>query len=48
MRIPTLRLYPAALKERAVQRAVESEHPLAPPARDLGVHVHTFPTWIGT
>ena len=47
MRQPPMRKYPAALKERAVQLAVESEQPMAPPARDLGVHANTLQTWIG-
>ena len=45
---PTTRKYPAALKERAVQLAVESEQPMAQTARNLGVHENTLHTWIGT
>jgi len=48
MSMPTMRKYPAACKERAVNLAVESDHPMAQTARDLGVHAHTFPPWIGT
>ena len=39
--------YPAELKERAVQLAVESEQPIAQTARDLGVNENTLYTWIG-
>ena len=39
--------YPAEFKERAVTLAVESEHPLAQTARDLGVNENTLYTWIG-
>jgi transposase len=39
--------YPAAFKERAVKLAVESDQPIAQPARDLGVHENTLHTWIG-
>jgi len=42
-----MRKYLAAFKERAVKLAVESDQPLAQTARDLGVHEHTFHTWIG-
>ena len=47
MSTPTLRKYPAEFQERAVQLAVEAEPPMAQTARDLGVHEHTWPTWIG-
>ena len=39
--------YPAAFKERAVKLAVESDHPIAQTARDLGVNENTLHTWIG-
>ena len=45
---PTTRKYPAALKERAVKLAVDSEQPMAQTARDLGVHENTLHTWLGT
>jgi transposase len=45
---PTMKSYPAELKERAVTLAVESDQPMAQTARDLGVHENTLPTWIGT
>jgi len=44
---PAMKGYPAALKERAVKLAVESEQPIAQTARDLGVNENTLPTWIG-
>ena len=44
---PAMQSYPAALKERAVKLAVESEQPIAQTARDLGVNEHTLHTWIG-
>lgn len=44
---PTMKNYPAAFKERAVKLAVESEHPIAQTARDLGVNENTLHTWIG-
>ena len=44
---PTMRIYPAVFKERAVQLAVESDQPLAQTARDLGVTENTLHTWIG-
>jgi transposase-like protein len=47
MRKPARQSYPAACKERAVTRAVESAQPLAQPARDLGVNENTWPTWMG-
>lgn len=45
---PTMKKYPAELKERAVKLAVESEQPLAQTARDLGGNENTLHTWIGT
>src|SRR5262249_50773787 len=39
--------YSAAFKERAVKLAVESDQPMAPTARDLGVNKNTLPTWMG-
>jgi transposase len=39
--------YPPAFKERAVQLAVESDHPMAQTARDLGGNEHTLHTWSG-
>jgi transposase len=44
---PTTRKYPAAVKERAVKLAVESEQPIAQTAPDLGVNENTLHTWIG-
>ena len=44
---PPTRKYPAEFKERAVKLAVESEQPIAPTARDLGVNENTLHTWIG-
>jgi transposase len=44
---PPTTKYPAELKERAVQRAVESDQPIAQTARDLGVNENTLHTWIG-
>jgi len=44
---PAMKGYPAALKERAVKLAVESEQPIAQTARDLGVNENTLYTWIG-
>ena len=44
---PTMRTYPAELKERAVKLAVESEQPIAQTARDRGVNENTLHTWIG-
>jgi transposase len=43
----TMRKYPATFKERAVKRAVESDQPLAPTARALGVNENTLHTWMG-
>ena len=43
----TMKKYPAAFKEHAVTLAVDSDQPMAQTARDLGVHEHTLPTWIG-
>jgi transposase len=45
---PPTKKYLAALKERAVKLAVESDQSLAQTARDLGVNEHTLHTWIGT
>ena len=45
---PTTKKYSAEFKERAVKLAVESEHPIAQTARDLGVNENTLHTWIGT
>jgi transposase len=39
--------YPAEFKERAVKLAVESEQPIAQPARDLGINENTLHTWRG-
>jgi transposase len=47
MKQPTTRQSPAAVKERAVQLAVASEHPIAQTARDLEGNAKTLPTWIG-
>ena len=44
---PVLKGYPAARKERAVKLAVESAHPIAQTARDLGVKENTLHPWIG-
>jgi transposase len=44
---PAMKRYPAACKERAVKRAVESEQPLAQTARALGVNEHTLHPWLG-
>jgi transposase len=35
---PTTKKYLAEFKERAVKLAVESEQPIAPMARDLGIN----------
>src|SRR5262245_11099601 len=48
MNQPTMRKYLAELKERAVTLAVDSDQSMAQTARDLGMHEHTLPTWIGT
>ena len=47
MRQPLMKQYPAACKARAVQLAVEAAQAMAQPARDLGVHANTGPTWLG-
>jgi len=39
--------YTSEFKESAVKLAVESDHPVAATARDLGVNVNTLHTWIG-
>ena len=44
---PATKSYPAEFKERAVKLAVESDQPMAPTARDLGVNENTLHTWIG-
>ena len=44
---PAMKGYPAELKERAVNLAVESAQPIAQTARDLGVNENTLYTWIG-
>src|SRR5215510_16579514 len=44
---PAMQSYPAALKERAVKLAVESDQSIAQTARDLGVNENTLHTWIG-
>jgi hypothetical protein len=41
MSTPVMKGYPAARTERAGQRAVESEPPIAQTARDLGVNDNT-------
>ncbi len=41
-------LYSVECKERAVKLAVESDHPIAQTARDLGINEHTWHTWIST
>ena len=48
MRQSRMKKYPAALKARAVQLAVESDQAIAQTARDLGVNEHTLHTWSGT
>jgi transposase len=48
MRQPTVKKDPAACKERAGKRAVESDQPIAQTARALGSHDNTFYTWSGT
>ena len=48
MRQSTPRKYPADFTERASNLAVESDQPIAPTARDLGINEPTFHTWIGT
>lgn len=47
MSSPTTRTYAAALKERAVKLAVESDHPIAQIAHDLGVNANTLHMWLG-
>jgi transposase len=44
---PPTKKYPAALKECAVQLAVESDQSVAQTACDLDVHANTLHTWIG-
>ncbi len=39
--------YTSEFKESAVKLAVESDHPVAGTARDLGVNVNTLHPWIG-
>ena len=40
-------IYTSEFKESAVRMAIESKHPIAQTARDLGVNVNTLHTWIG-
>ena len=47
MRKPAMKVYPAEFKERAVKLAVESEQPIAQPARELGINANTLHTWLG-
>ena len=47
MSIPTMRTYPAAFQERIGKLAIESDQPMAPTARDLGVNENTLHTWTG-
>jgi transposase len=47
LRQPMTKTYSAAFKERAVPLAVESDQPMAQPARDLGVHENTLHPWLG-
>jgi transposase len=42
-----MKVYPAEFKERAVKLAVESEQPIAQPARELGINANTLHTWLG-
>jgi transposase len=44
----TTKKYPAELKQRAVQLAVESEPAIAQTARALGITANTLHTWLGT
>ena len=39
--------YPSEFKESSVKLAIESDHPIAKTAKDLGVNVNTLHTWIG-
>ena len=39
--------YTSEFKESAVKLAIESDHPIAKTAKDLGVNVNTLHTWIG-
>ena len=39
--------YTSEFKESAVKLAVDSDHPVAATARDLGLNVNTLHTWIG-
>ena len=39
--------YTSEFKESAVKLAVDSDHPVATTARDLGLNVNTLHTWIG-
>ena len=43
-----MKLSSVECKERAVTLAVESDQPIAQPARDLGLNEHTLHTWIST
>ena len=39
--------YTSEFKESAVKLAIESDHPIAKTAKDLGINVNTLHTWIG-
>ncbi len=41
-----LNFYPSEFKESAVKLAIESDHPIAQTAKDLGINVNTLHTWI--
>ena len=42
-----LQSYPSEFKESAVKLAIESSHPIARTAKELGINVNTLHTWIG-
>jgi transposase len=39
--------YTSKFKELAFKLAIESDHPIAKTAKDLGINVNTLHTWIG-
>ena len=41
-----LKSYPSEFKESAVKLALESSHPIAQTAKELGINVNTLHTWI--
>lgn len=41
-----LNTYPSEFKESAVKLAIESDHPIAQTAKELGINVNPLHTWI--